>query len=270
MDSKKRFNQIVRDIKSVKIQGARNIAVAGLEAYSLLPNQKSKKILISLRPTEPLLFNVLEKAKQLSKEEILNHLKNSQEKINKHVFKIIKNGDVIFTHCHSSTVVNSLIYSKKHGKNFEVYNTETRPLFQGRKTSKELSKARIKVTQFVDAAAMIALTKSQGTKKVNKFFLGADAILESGVINKVGSGMFSEIAKTNKIPVYIISDSWKFSPKKLKLEQRTLDEIWKKMPKKIKARNPSFEFVPEENIKGIVSELGNLPYKKFLKKVKIY
>ena len=59
---------------------------------------------------------------------------------------------------------------KKHRKKFEVYNTETRPLFQGRKTAQELRKAKIKVTTFVDAAARVALTREQETKKVDLVF----------------------------------------------------------------------------------------------------
>jgi len=54
---------------------------------------------------------------------------------------------------------------KKQRKKFEVYNTETRPLFQGRKTAKELKGAGIKVTMFIDSAMDIALSKKQKQKK---------------------------------------------------------------------------------------------------------
>ncbi len=268
INKKKRFNQIVKDIKKVKIQGATNVARSALQAYFLIPTKSSKKKLISLRPTEPLLVNVLNKKQ--SYKEILKHFSYALEKINKYILKLIKNDDVIFTHCHSTSVVNSLIYSKKKKRKFEVYNTETRPLYQGRKTARELKKAGIKITMFVDSAAMIAITKSQGTKKVDKVFLGADALLKKGIINKVGSAMFAKIAYENKIPVYIISDSWKFSSKNLKIEERDFHEIWKKLPKnsKIKIRNPAFEFVPKKYITKIVSELGVLTYDDFLKKVK--
>jgi|TARA_Y100000296_G_scaffold87040_1_gene129406 ribose 1,5-bisphosphate isomerase len=267
-NKKKRFNQIVKDIKEIKIQGATNIAKSALQAYFLIPTKSSKKKLISLRPTEPLLVNILNKKQPYN--EILKHFSNTLEKINKSVLKLIKSNEVIFTHCHSTSVVNALIYSKKKKKKFEVYNTETRPLYQGRKTARELKKAKIKVTMFVDSAAMIALTKSQGTKKVDKVFLGADALLKNGVINKVGSAMFAKIAYENKIPVYVLSDSWKFSSKNIKIEERDFHEVWKKLPKnsKIKIRNPAFEFVPKKYITKIVSEFGVLSYNDFLKKVK--
>ena len=248
MSNKKKFNKIVKDIKEVKIQGAREIAKKAVYAYSLIPTEKSRKKLLSLRPTEPLLRNVLGKK---SYQDVLEHFDFVQEQINKKVLKLIKNGDVIFTHCHSATVVNALIYAKKKGRKFEVYNTETRPLFQGRKTFQELRKAGIKVTMFVDSAARIAMLEKQGTKKVNKVFFGADALQKDGVVNKVGSGMFARIAFENKIPVYVFADSWKFSKKKIELEKRGFREVWNKFRG---IENPAFEFVEKRFIRKVVTE----------------
>ncbi len=265
MNSKKKFNQIASDIKKVKIQGARNIAKAALMAYSLIPTRKSKKILLSLRPTEPMMEKVLSLTEQKSINEILFHFDFAQEKTNNYIFKLVRIKDIIFTHCHSTNVINSLIYSKRKGKKFEVYNTETRPLFQGRKTAKELRKAGIKVTMFIDSAMKQAIDDS------DIVLLGADAILKKGVINKIGSGLIAETARDNigkKIPVYIVADSWKYTKKKIPIEQRKLNEVWDKAPRNIKIRNPAFEFVPRKYIKAIISEFGILSYEEFLKKVR--
>jgi len=271
---KKGVRKIIQDIKSIKIQGATNIARQALKAFLLEPTAKVKHALINARPTEPMLANVvnsIDKCYHKEKHLCINtplHFDNSQEKINKLIYKIIKNQDVIYTHCHSTNVVKSLIYTKKHNKRFEVYNTETRPLFQGRKTALELEKAGIKVTTFVDAAAAIALEKKQGTKKANLVLLGSDAILKDGVINKVGSGLIAEIAFLHKIPLYIVSDSWKFFPKHVKIEERDFREIWKNAPKDIKIRNPSFEFINKKYIKAVISELGILKFDEFVKRAK--
>mgnify|MGYP001572773251 FL=1 len=261
-----RFNRIARKIKEIKIQGATNVARSALRAYFLVPTKKSKKILLGLRPTEPMLSHVLELADKKSEKQILAHFEESQDKINQIVFRLIKNNSKIFTHCHSTNVVKALIYAKRHGKHFEVYNTETRPLFQGRQTAKELSRAGIKVTQYVDSASAIAIAR-QGRKDkdyVNAIFLGADALLKDSVINKVGSGMISEIAFDNNIPVYIIADSWKYSHKAVKIEQRKFNEVWNPEKNKIHIKNPAFEAIPLKYIRAIVSELGMMNYKKFL------
>ena len=176
------------------------------------------------------------------------------------VFGLIKNCMIIYTHCHSTNVVKALIYAKKKGKRFEVYNTETRPLFQGRTTAKELSKNKIKVTTFVDSALL------QAIKNSDVVLLGADAILKSGIINKIGSAAISELAFNHKKPLYVVADSWKFSPKNVKIEERDFREVWKNAPKKIKIRNPAFEKIDKKYIGGIISEKGILRFEKFIKK----
>jgi len=270
MNKKQIFNQICKDIKSIKIQGAKNVAKAGFRAYKLVPTQASKKKIISLRSTEPMLENLLKIADTLSYNQLLKKLKQNQEEINKNTYKLIKNNSVIFTHCHSSSVIKALTYSKNKGKKFEVYNTETRPLFQGRKTARDLKKAKIKVTMFVDDAAKIALTKKQKTKRANLVLFGADAITKKATFNKVGSGMFAQIAKQNKIPIYILADSLKYTSKPITIEQRNAEEVWNQSTKtkiKVKIKNPAFEAIERKHITGIVSELGTMKYGGFLKRV---
>ena len=46
MDKRKIFNKISKDIKEIKIQGARNIARKALYAYSLIPTENSIKKLM--------------------------------------------------------------------------------------------------------------------------------------------------------------------------------------------------------------------------------
>jgi len=267
---KKRFDKIVDDIKKVKIQGASNIAKAALSAYFILPSAKSKKILLGSRPTEPMMARVLQMADKFPERKILEHFKKAQNAINMFLLRIIKDKDTIFTHCHSTNVSKALIYAHKKGKKFQVFNTETRPLYQGRKTAKELSKAGIKVTMFTDSALATAMEKESKKDRefVTKVFIGADALLKQGIINKIGSRTISEFAKMNKIPVYVVADSWKFTEKKVPIEQRKLNEVWDKAPRNIKIKNPAFEFVPEKYITKIISEFGVMKYGLFVKRAK--
>jgi len=256
-------DEVIKKIKDIKIQGANNIARGGIKIYSKHPTKRLKKKLINARPTEPLLFNSIKKFdKGLNYSDILKHFDLVQERVNKFVLRLLKGKKIVYTHCHSSTVINALIYAHKHKWKGEVYNTETRPLFQGRKTARDLKKAGIKVTMFVDAAIKEA---AEGSDIV---FLGADAILKDGVVNKIGSNLIGEIIKNNKIPLYILSDSWKYSKKTIKIEERKSKEVWKNKPKGLKIENPAFEKIEKRYIKGIVSELGILTFDKFLKKVK--
>jgi ribose 1,5-bisphosphate isomerase len=254
------FKKIVQDIKDLKIQGATNIALQGLKAMQINSDYKSLKELISARPTEPCLQNAIKYAKEVKNPKIsYNYLRNMDSRTELIASKLIKKNTIIYTHCHSSTVTGSM---KKAEVKFKVHNTETRPLYQGRKTVKELTSAGIKVTHFVDSAA------DEAIKDANIIMIGADMITAKGAYNKIGSYMISELAKKHKIPVYIISNSWKYSPKELKIEERDSKEIWETKIKNLTIRNPAFELIPNKNIKKIVCELGVLDPKKFIKKTK--
>jgi ribose 1,5-bisphosphate isomerase len=193
------------------------------------------------------------------KENILKaeeHFKSTNSIISEFGSRKIKEGMVVFTHCHSSSVMDILKEAKRKKINFSVKNTETRPLFQGRITAEELIKESIPVEHFVDSAGRIAIKKS------DIMMIGADAITSEGfVINKIGSELFAEIAYHHEIPVYICSDSWKFDVDTIfsydeVIEKRHEEEVWKDKPKGVKISNYAFETISPELITGIISELG--------------
>lgn len=293
----KNLNKIIRDIKDLRVQGAENIAkIASLTFKETVIRsktitktrffdeiEKTKKLLLTLRPTEPCMRNCLnfitnnlngttldDLKNNFNKKvkEAVEHLDKSEKKVSEIAVKKIKNNSIIFTHCHSSTIVNILKKAKKQGKRFEVCNTETRPKFQGRITAKELLKAGIPVTMYIDSAARQAL------KKADLFLLGADAITSEGkVINKIGSELFAEVAAKQGVPIYVCADSWKFDAKTVfgyeeELEKRSPAEVWKNKPKKLKIYNFAFEKVNPELITGIISELGVYKPEVFVEEIK--
>ncbi|MBI4154751.1 hypothetical protein HY498_01555 [Candidatus Woesearchaeota archaeon] len=259
------FNKICKDIKDIKIQGAEAVARAGLKAVKLNHSKKAIRKLLALRPTEPLLQNSIKNALKFKNinegiKNSLQHLNDSEKIISNLSFKIIKNAKIIYTHCHSSTVSNALINAFKKHK-FKIHNTETRPLLQGRKTAKELLQHKIKVHMYDDSAIPEAIQDS------DIIILGADWINKEGVVNKIGSCTVADFSSHFKKPFYILADSWKFSNRKLKLEQRPGKEIWNLKNKNLKIINPAFDLIPKKNIKAIISELGILSFKDFIRKV---
>jgi len=102
--------------------------------------------------------------------------------------------------------------------------------------------------------------------------LGCDAITPTKIINKIGSELFCEVAASYKIPVYICTNSWKFDPKTLfdydeEIETRSPKEVWEQPPKGVTIDNHAFENINPGLVKGIISELGVLSFKRFLKEV---
>lgn len=266
------FDKICKDIKEVRIQGARNVAMAAAKALLIKHDKAAVKKLTNLRSTEPTLRNTIKFIFYHSNikngvKNSLEHFKQSQKKISKYGANLIKNGMIIYTFCHSSTVMNILKEAKKQGKKFEVYCTETRPLYQGRITAKELAKAKIPVTLFVDSGARIAL------KKADIAFYGCDAITPTKIYNKIGSELFALIMKKYDVPLYVATDSWKFDPATIygieeKIEKRHVQEVWPKPPKGIKISNMAFEKINPGLVTAIISELGVFMKRSFIAEVR--
>ena len=266
-----KFDRICEQIKKVKIQGAENVAKAAIQVLAYRHDTRAIKKLISLRPTEPCLRNSLKFV--LSHIDIkegiqdaLEHFNFSKKKIAELGAKLIKNNSNVFTFCHSSTVVNILRQAKRQGKRFQVIQTETRPLFQGRITARELAKSKIKVTHVVDSAARVALKHS------DIMLIGCDAISTTRIYNKIGSEMMAIVANKYGVPVYVATDSWKFDPETIygieKIEERAPKEIWENAPKGVKIQNLAFEAIDPELVDGIVSELGIFMKKSFIAEVR--
>lgn len=264
------FGETVKQIKNLQIQGAENIAVAAVEAFALKLKtsknrstlQKAADELIATRPTEPALRNALkyclenyEKNPDVAKY-VIHHFKTSKEKIAEYGAKKIQNGMIVFTHCHSGTVEAILSKAKKEGKKFTVYNTETRPRYQGRLTAENIAKIGIPVVHFVDSAARMFL------KKADLFLFGCDAVTAEGkIFNKIGTESIAALANELHIPSYSCTNSWKFDPKTLYgfeeiIEERDPKEVWKNPPKGVTIRNPAFEITSPDVITGMITELG--------------
>jgi len=261
------FDNILEDIKDVKIQGANAIALAGVKAALLKNDSVSLKKIISTRPTEPLLQNfikILENSEEPREtaRELKEYLENAREEISRAGAELIHNNMNVFSHCHSSTVMDIFKYAKhKQKKDFVVYTLEVEPLLQGRITAKELANEGIKVVVFPDLAAEEAL------KKCDLFLFGADAFLKNGVVNKIGTSEVCNIAKRDKIRRYSCGVSLKYT-KSVKIENRSSREVWDAKNENIVVVNPAFDFTKKSLLTGVVSELGILPYHEFIKKAK--
>jgi len=261
---------LIDRIKSLRIQGASDIAEAAIITWKNAKDKKNaEKRLIAARPTEPMLRNAMNYLNLYGNpDELLAKLRMDGKKIAEFGANRIKNNSAVFTHCHSSSAVSILQKAKSQRKKFRVLNTETRPSLQGMKTAAELAKLRIPVTFHVDSAARLALMES------DIMIIGADAITSEGsVINKIGSGMFAEVADRHGIPVYVCSHSWKLDPRTIKgfyepIEKRKASEIWKNPPRGVKIANSVFEEIDSKLIEGIISELGVFSPDAFIEEVK--
>ena len=274
-------------IKSMEIRGAGRIARSAAEALKNFSSayqgadadtfkirlESAAAILTNTRPTAVSLANAItfttkditditeiealrDKVIQ-NADEFIEWSNTAVDKISEHALEIIPDEAVVMTHCNSSAVVSSLVHARESGKRLKVFARETRPVYQGRITARELSQAGIPVTLIIDSAARSFIDQ------VDIVMVGADTVEANGnVINKIGTCGLAIIANEFKVPFHVCAETYKFSPyslsgEKTVIEERAVEEIID--PNEIpglKIFNPVFDVIPARFIKSIICEKG--------------
>ena len=256
---------IKADITSLKIQGATNVALAVLDALELVPDRDTGIRLAYARPTEPLAQNAVRYIFSGSEGSIPQKISRYRTFITEGKQSIPENGKHLLvdggsylTICHSSTAVLLFRQARMNGAMFSVYVAETRPLYQGRITAKELLAAGFEdVTMVIDDVAVSLIEGRVGA--IDAVFMGADLLTDTGFVNKVGSLAIATAAAIKGIPVYSLTSLLKYDPRPYSptvIETRSQEEIWPEAPNGLKFYAPAFDFVPYTATTHIVCEAG--------------
>jgi ribose 1,5-bisphosphate isomerase len=269
------LESLVKRIKSLEIQGAKEIAIESLKFLRTLAKKKgfakdfnnAMKKLEKARPTAVVLHNCLEiikKEKDVKTiNKLLRQLNQSTKEIARRGSRLIKSKSVIMTRCHSTEALSIIKQAWKEGKKIRVYVTETRPKWQGIKTAKELSSMGIPIILIIDSAMEFFM------KDVDMVIVGTDAIRKEGFVNKIGTYPLALVAQKHKKPFYVVGGTLKLDKrKKLIIEERDPDEVFTEHMKTLEVRNPAFDVTPWKFVKRVVTEKGILTsgnIKKMLK-----
>jgi translation initiation factor 2B subunit (eIF-2B alpha/beta/delta family) len=139
----------------------------------------------------------------------------------------------------------------KAGRKPRVIVAESRPRLEGRDTARALAEAGIEVWLVADAALPLLVSQASAV------WLGADAVTEVGVLNKVGSYTVALAAREHGVPVWTIAVRKKLLPAgtgALGIAEMPAAEIWDEAPEGVRPRNVYFEMVPAALLRGVVVE----------------
>jgi ribose 1,5-bisphosphate isomerase len=276
---------VAESIKSMKVRGARDIAIAAVEALRGVVEDGGRmpeltaagERLKSARPSAISLPNAVDYVLYLAEgnkvlkgddfkvktlrdiNDYLRSLNESIKKIAEIGAGIIKDGDVILTHCNSDTAISILKKAWDDGKKIKVVCTEARPRHQGYLTAKQLADYGIPTTLVIDSAVHWAVKELS----VDKVVVGADTICANGdVVNKVGTAQIALCAYESDVDFFVAAESLKFSPQSLmgkmvKIEERDVKEVTE-IPG-VAIRNPGFDVTEAKYIDAIITEEGLMP-----------
>ncbi|MBI3989458.1 MAG: hypothetical protein HY347_07555 [candidate division NC10 bacterium] len=186
----------------------------------------------------------------------LTGMRTASEQVTRRGVGLLQTAEAVLIYSYSLTVMNTLLLAKRQRARFSVLCSEGRPAGEGLRLAKLLTRKGISVTLVVDAALPGLV------READLCLMGADALLPSGLVNKVGTYALALAARTDSVPFYVLCDSRKFLPKPLErfftIREERPEEIWRRSPKGVMVKNRLFERTPLRLLTGVISEEGLL------------
>lgn len=216
------YREACSAIKEMKTRAAGQVLLIFYTFLLVIKQTKSTKNLIpalckvakslnASRPTFPFTFltdMVLGWAKQGKPLEkmitgYLEKIRGKRIRQAEEASKLIKDGDVILTHCNVSGLLPLMgKFCQQQKKQIRFFVTETRPYLQGsRLTAWELQQQGFDVTIVTDST--VAHLMSQ--EMIDKVMVGADQLARNGdIANKIGTYQLAILAQYFNIPFYVL------------------------------------------------------------------
>ena len=169
---------------------------------------------------------------------------------------VTERGGWIATLSLSTAVRDALLEARHHGLEPRALVAESRPGLEGRTQAARLGGAGLTTWLVVDAALPLLVSQAA------QVWIGADAVTERGVLNKVGSYALALAAREHSVPVYALASRRKFlaaSTPALSIAEMPATEVWDEAPLGVQPRNVLFEMVPLALLTGVAVEDAVLP-----------
>jgi translation initiation factor eIF-2B subunit delta len=166
---------------------------------------------------------------------------------------LLPDGATVLTHDYSSTVVEAIELAAGEGRHIDVYVTEARPRYLGRKTARRLGEIdRVDATLVVDSAAGLHLDDC------DRVLLGMSAIVDDTLYNRVGTFPIAATAAELAVPVSVVGASEKRVDGGFVFENefRPAAEVMREPAEGFSVSNPAYDATPTHLVENVVTEEG--------------
>jgi len=166
---------------------------------------------------------------------------------------VLDDGATILTHDFSTTVMEAIELAAQAGHHLEVYVTEARPRYVGRKAARTLSGIdRVEATLIVDSAAGYYL------EDCDRVVVGMDCIVEDTLYNRVGTFPIASTAAELAVPVSVLGSSAKLIDEGFAFENafRSASEVMREPAEGFTVANPAYDATPTHLLTNVVTDEG--------------
>jgi translation initiation factor eIF-2B subunit delta len=165
----------------------------------------------------------------------------------------VSDGATLLTHDYSSTVLEALEIAAAGGAHVEVYATEARPRYLGRKTVRVLAEmGRVEPHLLVDSACGHVLPEC------DEVVVGMDCIVDDTLYNRVGTFPIAATAAQLDVPVTVVGSGAKIIDDGFVFENefRSPSEVMREPAEGFSIENPAYDATPTELIDRVITDEG--------------
>jgi translation initiation factor eIF-2B subunit delta len=198
----------------------------------------------------------VEAAKELTGEAIdrvVERIEEGKHRAAENAAEHVRDGAVLLTHDYSSTVLEALEIATGRGAHLEVYVTEARPRYLGRKTARRLAEmGRVEPHLLVDSASGHFLPEC------DEVMIGMDCIVDDVLYNRVGTFPIAATAARLDVPVTVVGSGAKVVEGGFVFENevRSPSEVMREPAEGFVVENPAYDATPVELVDRVITDEG--------------
>ncbi|MFQ3319532.1 MAG: translation initiation factor 2B subunit (eIF-2B alpha/beta/delta family) [Natronomonas sp.] len=198
----------------------------------------------------------VEEAKALTEsaiEDVVEDVETAKHEAAQNAVELLPDGATVLTHDYSSTVVEAIELAAREGHHIDVYVTEARPRFLGRKTARTLAAIdRVNTTLIVDSAAGHYLDEC------DRIVIGMDCIVDDILYNRVGTFPIAATAAELAVPVSVLGSSAKLIEEGFAFQNefRSPSEVMREPAEGFDIENPAYDATPAHLLENVVTDDG--------------
>jgi translation initiation factor eIF-2B subunit delta len=186
-------------------------------------------------------------------EEVVETVESGKRRAAENGAVAIDDGATLLTHDYSSTVLEAIEIAARDGAHLDVYVTEARPRYLGRKTARTLAGVdRVAVHLLVDGACGHALPEC------DRVFLGMDCIVGDTLYNRVGTFPIVATAAEVGVPVTVVGSGAKLLDGGFVFENefRSSSEVMREPAEGFTIENPAYDATPTRLLDSVITDEG--------------
>jgi translation initiation factor 2B subunit (eIF-2B alpha/beta/delta family) len=212
-----------------------------------------REIVETVRAADP---DTVETAQELTEDSVaavVERVETGKQRAADRAADVLANADTVLTHDYSSTVLAAIDAALEAGASFEVYVTEARPRYLGRKMARELAdRDAVQAHLLVDSAAGTYLADC------DRVVVGMDCIVDDTLYNRVGTYPIAATANDLGTPVSVIGSAAKLVSGGFEFENehRAASEVMLEPAEGFAIENPAYDATPTRLLDTVVTDEG--------------